>query len=143
MLIHGQCHCGNLAFELRWEPDPAEIAARACTCAFCRRHGNVWASHPAGILRIKIKDATQLSRYAFGTRTAEFHVCACCGVVPLVTSRIDGRLYAVVNVNTFEGVDPGLLRHASSRLDGEGKGARLERRQRHWIADVRFAGDGD
>lgn len=143
MLIHGQCHCGNIAFALRWEPDPAEIAARACTCSFCCKHGGVWTSHPAGILRIMVKDSGQLSRYAFGTHTAEFQVCACCGVVPIVTSRIDGRLYAVVNVNTFEDVDPVLLRHASSSLDGEGKDARLERRQRNWIADVTFVGDGD
>jgi len=33
MLIHGKCHCGNIAFSLTWEPDPAEIPARACACS--------------------------------------------------------------------------------------------------------------
>jgi hypothetical protein len=28
MRIHGSCHCGNIAFDLAWEPDPAEIPAR-------------------------------------------------------------------------------------------------------------------
>ena len=57
-----------------------------------------------------------MSTYAFGTKTAEFHVCTACGVVPVVTSRIDGRLYAIVSVNAFENVDPALLRRASAAL---------------------------
>ncbi|MCW8808778.1 MAG: hypothetical protein OQK79_11810 [Rhodanobacter sp.] len=142
MLIHGCCHCGNITFALGWEPDPAEIPARACTCSFCVKHGGVWTSHPAGSLKVAVKEPALVSRYAFGTRTAEFHVCARCGVVPVVTSRIDGRLYAVVSVNAFEGVDPTRLRHASASLDGEGKEARLARRQRNWIADVTYVEDG-
>jgi len=65
-------------------------------------------------------------------------VCAHCGVVPLVTSRIAGRLYAVVNVNTFENVDPASVRRAAASFDGESEDARLERRQRIWIGDVRY-----
>ena len=73
-----------------------------------------------------------------GTKTAEFHVCTACGVVPVVTSRIDGRLYAVVSVNTFENVEPALLRHSPSTFEGENEQARLSRRKRNWIADVQF-----
>ena len=142
MLIHGRCHCGNIAFVLGWEPDPAEIPARACGCSFCVRHGGVWTSHPAGTLKVTVKDPARVSRYAFGSRTAEFHVCARCGVVPVATSLIDGRLYAVVNVNAFEDVDPSLLRHAAAHLDDETKEERLARRQRRWIADVEFVDVG-
>jgi hypothetical protein len=138
MLIRGRCHCGNIAFSLTWEPDPAEIAVRACTCSFCTKHGGVWTSNPAGALQIAVKDASLLSRYMFGTRTAEFHVCAQCGIVPVVTSRVDGRLYAVVSVNAFEGVDPSLLRRASASFDGEGTDSRLARRKRSWIPDVQY-----
>jgi len=66
-------------------------------------------------------------------------VCSRCGVVPLVTSEIDNRLYAVVNVNAFENVDPSWLRRASSNFDGEGVESRLARRQRNWIGDVRIS----
>jgi hypothetical protein len=142
MLIHGRCHCGNITFAFRWEPDPAEIPARACSCSFCVKHGGVWTSHPAGSLKVTVNDPALVSRHAFGTRTAEFHICARCGVVPFVSSLIDGRLYAVVNVNVFEGVDPSRLRHASASLDGEGKQARLARRQKNWIADVTYVEDG-
>jgi hypothetical protein len=136
MLIHGKCHCANIRFSLTWEPDPAEIPARACTCSFCVKHGGVWTSNPRGALVISIDDASLVSRYAFGTRTAEFHTCARCGVVPVVTSRIDGRLYAVVSVNAFEGVEPSLLRRAPASFDGEGEDSRLARRKRSWIAEV-------
>lgn len=136
MLITGQCHCANIAFELAWSPEPSEIPARACGCSFCVKHGGVWTSCPAGSLRVRVREPGWVAHYAFGTRTAEFHVCARCGVVPLVTSRIDDRLYAVVNVNTFEGVAASLLRRAPASFDGEDETARLARRRRHWIADV-------
>ncbi|HEY2346234.1 MAG TPA: hypothetical protein VGH80_10170 [Xanthomonadaceae bacterium] len=138
MLIRGSCHCGNIAFLLDWGSEPAEIPARACTCTFCTRHGGVWTSSPGGSLRVTVKDDAQVSRYEFGTRTAQFHVCSTCGVVPVATSRIDGGLYAVVNVNAFEGIDPAMLQRASSTFDGEAVDDRLARRKGRWIADVVF-----
>jgi hypothetical protein len=142
MLIQGKCHCGNISFSLAWEPDPAEIPARACTCSFCVKHGGVWTSNPVGDLEVVIKDPSLVSRYAFGTRTAEFHTCARCGIVPVVTSRIDDHLYAVVSVNAFESVNPSLLRRTPTSFDGEGNETRLARRKRNWIANVRFTEPG-
>lgn len=138
MLIAGRCHCGNLSFTLDWSPDPEEIPARACTCTFCSKHGNVWTSYPAGSLSVRVKNPAQVSRYAFGTETADFHICMQCGVVPLVTSAIDGKLYAVVNVNTFENVDRALLKHASLTVEDEHADDRLARRKRNWIGNVSF-----
>jgi hypothetical protein len=136
MLIPGKCHCDNIGFTLSWDPDPVEIPARACGCSFCVKHGGVWTSNPRGVLKVAVKDRKLLSTYLFGTKTAEFQVCARCGIVPVVTSRIDGRLYAVVSVNAFESVDPALLRRAPANFDGEGEGERLERRKRNWIGSV-------
>ncbi|HKP67025.1 MAG TPA: hypothetical protein VJX31_10395 [Casimicrobiaceae bacterium] len=85
-----------------------------------------------------MRDRARVSDYAFGTGTAAFHVCTACGVVPVVTSRVDGRLYAVVNVNTFDDVAASLLRRASSNLEDETETDRLARRARNWIADVAF-----
>ena len=138
MQILGRCHCGNLSFELAWAPEPTEIPARACTCSFCTKHGGVWTSCPGGALQVNVGEPSLVSAYRFGTGTADFHVCARCGTVPVVTSLIEGRLYAVVNVNTFEGVDPALLRRGTANFDGEGEGVRLARRQRNWIPDVVF-----
>jgi hypothetical protein len=138
MLIPGRCHCGNIAWTLLWEPDPVEIPARACTCSFCVKHGGVWTSNPAGHLAVRIALTGLASRYRFGTKTADFHVCTRCGVVPVASCEIDGRRYAVVNVNSLENTDRGLLKHDSAGFDGEGSGDRLARRARYWIPDVRF-----
>ena len=80
-----------------------------------------------------------VSRYRFGTATADFLVCTRCGVPPLVTCEIEGRLHAVVNVNTFEGIDPASIKRAPATFGGEEVGSRLARRQRNWIGTVRIA----
>jgi len=138
MLITGRCHCGNISFALTWKPEPLEIPARACTCSFCTKHGGVWTSCPTGSLKVTVNEPSLVSKYAFGTKTAQFHICSRCGVVPIVTSQIEGRRYAVVNVNTFEGVAPSLLRRASVTFEDEREEARLARRKRNWIANVEY-----
>ena len=138
MLISGSCHCRNISFALTWAPEPSEIPARACTCSFCTKHGGVWTSCPTGSLKVTVRDPSLVSKYAFGTKTAEFHICSRCGIVAVVTCRIDGRLYAVVSVNAFEGVTPSLLRHGSAAFGEEDEKTRLARRKRYWIADVEY-----
>ena len=139
MVLNGKCHCGNIAFELEWAGDPAAIPARACGCSFCVKHGGVWTSNPKSRLVVTVRDASLVSKYTFGSRTAAFHVCSRCGAVPLVTSAIANNLYAVVNVNVLENVDPSRLRHAAASFEGEDVASRLTRRTRNWIADVRVA----
>src|SRR6185503_19696150 len=142
MLIHGSCHCRNISLALRWEPDPLEIPARACGCSFCSQHGGVWTSNPNGALSVRVGDPALVSGYEFGTRTAVFHICTRCGVVPLVTSQIDNRLYAVVSVNALEGIEPSLIRHAPANFDGESEEVRLARRKRNWIPSVGYIESG-
>jgi hypothetical protein len=137
MLINGSCHCGNIAFSLDWPGESPEIPARACDCSFCVKHGGIWTSNPKSALVANVTDAALVSKYSFGTKTATFHVCSRCGAVPLVTCELDNQLYAVVNVNTFQGVDPSRLRRSAADFEGEGVESRLARRKRNWIADVR------
>ena len=138
MRIHGSCHCGNIEFDLEWESGAVGIPARACTCSFCRKHGGVWTSDPRGRLEVRVGDRAHAASYEFGSKTADFHVCTRCGVVPVVTSRIDGDTYAVVSVNALDGVDESRLSRASASFDGEGTDSRLARRKRNWIPQVRF-----
>lgn len=142
MLIQGSCHCGNVSFALDWSPDPTEIPARPCSCTFCLKHGGVWTSCPSGSLTVNVREPDSVSRYGFGTHTADFHVCTVCGVVPVVTSRIDGRLYAVVSVNAFENPGVPLRRLEHARFDGEDEATRLARRARNWIGEVTFSDPG-
>jgi hypothetical protein len=141
MLLNGKCHCGNIAFTLDWPEDKTEIPARACTCSFCIKHGGVWTSSPGAKLSVVLRQADLVSKYAFGTATATFHVCARCGAVPIVTSEIENHLYAVVNVNTLENFDPSRLRRGTADFDGEDVQSRLARRYKNWIADVRISQD--
>lgn len=136
MDIHGACHCGTVRFALTWPHRTGIVPARICTCTFCKKHGASWTAHPDGALRVDIQDSRDISRYSFGTATAEFHVCARCGVVVLASSRIDGRLYAVVNTNTFDDTSAIVLDRAQVSFDGETEHVRLERRRRAWLADV-------
>ena len=138
MLIHGKCHCGNLGFRLEWPDGFNEVVARQCNCSFCVKHGGCWTANPEAKLMVTFRQAADNSRYVFGTETATFHVCTCCGVVPFVTSEINNHLYAVVNVNTFENFDLSRLRRQSADFEGEDQDSRLARRQKNWIADVRI-----
>jgi hypothetical protein len=142
MLINGRCHCGNISFKLTWEPEPREIPARACDCSFCTKHGGVWTSCNTGSLNVTVGDPSLVSKYSFGTKTAQFHICSKCGIVPIVTSLIEGHTYAVVSVNAFEGVAPSLLKRAAASFEAEDEKARLSRRQKNWIANVEFI-EGD
>ena len=140
MRIEGKCHCGNIHYVLDWPHDGSEITMRACGCSFCVKHGGNWTSHRDSILTAEVRDAALVSKYRFGTGTADFYVCSRCGAVPFVTSAIDDRLYAVVNVNTFESIKPSSLRRTATDFDGEGTGERLDRRKRNWIPAVRISG---
>lgn len=138
MLIQGQCHCGNIAYALTWPDGAAEIPARACDCTFCKKHGGVWTSHPNAGLRVSIKERSDVSVYAFGTETAQFHVCRRCGVVPVVTCELDERLYAVVNVNTFNTGSAVNLQRSATTFEDEDVASRLARRKQNWISDVQI-----
>jgi hypothetical protein len=85
---------------------------------------------------VTVRKPGRVSRYAFGTRTAEFHTCSDCGIVPVVTSLIEGRVYAVVSVNAFDNIEASRLSHKPASFDGESEGDRLARRQRNWIGNV-------
>ena len=130
--FHGGCHCGNICFWFDWPAQAENIPVRACGCSFCTKHGAVWASHPEGQFQLQITDPFQAKRNQFGTRTADIHVCANCGITPIVTRTFDGRDYAVPNINTFENVDGSMSDQSPADFDSESVGDRLARRQRNW-----------
>ncbi len=140
--IEGKCHCGNITYEFHWPLDGAEIPVQACSCSFCTKHGGIYASHREAALRAVIYDQSLITKYTFATRTAEFFICSRCGAVPFVTSIIQDRRYAVVNANTFEGIDRASFRSAVTDFDGEPTESRLERRKRTWIPQVTIANKG-
>ena len=131
-LIDGQCHCGNISYRFEWPGEGPRIPVRACRCEFCTKHGGVWTSHSNGRLEVKFGDPSNITPYRFGHKTAVFHICATCGIVPLATCDIDGAHYAVVNVNTFENVEPEEFDREETDFESEPEDERLARRQRNW-----------
>jgi hypothetical protein len=85
---------------------------------------------------LHITDATKARRHQFGTGTADFHVCSTCGLAPIVTCVIEGRRYAVVNVNTFDDVDKSELDTSRADFEGETLEIRLARRRRNWTPEA-------
>ena len=140
LLIEGGCHCRAIRYELHWPNpgEPARIPARRCGCSYCTRIDGVWTSHPEASLTILLESGLSPKPYRFATGTADFLVCMRCGITPLVTCEIEGRLYAVVNVNTFDDSDEPAFALDVSDTDFEGENleARLSRRQARWISRV-------
>jgi hypothetical protein len=136
MRVEGKCHCGNITYVLDWPGDDPEIPVRACSCDFCTMHGGTYTSNREADLQAEVNDPSCLSEYRFGTQTAVFYICSRCGGVPFVTSLIQDHLYAVVNVNTFQGMDRSRFKRSTTDFDGETTESRLERRMRTWIPNV-------
>ena len=134
--ISGSCHCGNIRLWFERPAEPTAIAVRACGCTFCRKHQGLWTSHPGGSFTLDIAEAARVTDYRFGTRSATFHVCAQCGVVPIVTCNIDSRRYAVLNANAFSDVDRSEFVVAAADFEAESIEERLARRLRNWTPEA-------
>ena len=128
---HGGCHCGAVKITLRSSKSAQELGARSCQCSFCRAHGAAWTSDAGGRLQITIP-RERLSRYTFGTGTAEFLICATCGVVPAVIWKDGERLLGVARVNCLEDSELLLANVRPIDFDDEAESKRLERRARSW-----------
>ena len=129
-VLTGGCHCGNLTLRFLPTKAAAELGARACTCTFCRRRRMRWTSDPDGRVEITVKDPGELSRYRFGTGTADFLICRRCGTLAAAISH-DESPRAVINIDALDRADE--FREATATdLQGEAVDDRLARRSRSW-----------
>jgi hypothetical protein len=103
MVVHrGGCHCGRVRFELE---APADVEARECNCSICAKLGYQHLIVPRERFRL-LQGEDMLTRYRFGTQTAEHLFCSICGVKSFYVPRShpDG---ISANVRCL---DPGSLR---------------------------------
>lgn len=135
-LITGGCHCGSIRFEFRRCDPGTPIAVRACGCTLCQKHAAVWTSDPKGSFTLSVEDPQLINRYRFGTKTAEFHICQTCGVVPITIWPAESKRYAVLNVHTFDDVDKKRFIERKTNFDGETTEERLARRKRSWTPEI-------
>ena len=98
----GSCHCGGVTVEFDTPTDPAAIPLRLCQCSFCRAHGSISASDPKGRIRYIENTPGALKRYQFGLKSADYILCANCGVYLGATMTEGGQdVFATTNIRTY------------------------------------------
>lgn len=128
----GRCHCGAIGFEYATAKPVGEWPVRACQCSFCRRHGAVYTSDPAGSVRFEHEDATKLSRYRFGQKTADFLFCGRCGGYLGAVTEEDGVPLMVIHLRALDPAPEGLPPAQPMSYEGESRGERDTRRAARW-----------
>ncbi len=131
-ILSGSCHCGALTVRFETEMPADSVDVRACACSFCRAHGASTVSDPKGHLTIRIAEPEAAQRYRFGLRTADFLVCARCGVYVAAILPDPHGAVAIVNANTFEGGPPRGDPGEPVSYDGETETERRARRRAKW-----------
>jgi hypothetical protein len=127
----GACHCGNVEVRLESNKTARELGLRTDTCSFCNKHRALYTSDPEGALHIVARRADLVTRYRFGTKTADFLFCKTCGV--FVAAYMPEAALAVVNVNVLDA--RGAFFESELKvadLDKETLEQRLARRKVRW-----------
>lgn len=129
----GGCHCGNIALCVTLTMPPEEVDVRADQCTFCLAHGILSIGDPKGRAVVTVRDKGLLSRYRFGLKTADFYVCARCGVYVAAVCETPAGMKCVVNVRAL--ADRARFTAAPRPVDYEGETAaqRLARRAERWM----------
>lgn len=129
---NARCHCGAVTLVFATRRAPTELPLRECQCSFCRKHGARTTTDPDGFAEIRVADAGALMRYRFGLRTADYLVCARCGVYLAAIMQEGDRAWAVLNVNAFD--DRSAFAGAATPMvyDREDEAQRRARRRKLW-----------
>ena len=128
----GGCHCGVLKVVYRTEMDPARWPLRHDGCSFCRRHGVVATSDPAGEITFENEDDSKIRRYRFAQRAAEFLICGECGVFVAALTETSAGRRAVINARVLDGIALNFSAVIEARFDDETPMQRAARRSRNW-----------
>jgi hypothetical protein len=127
----GGCHCGALEVQFSTELPIEQLEVRACQCSFCRAHGALSVTDPQGLLTFRASDSSQLVRYQFGLKLADFLLCSRCGTYVGAYMEDGGRGFGVLNICALRERDrfgtPVLMRY-----DGETAQSRIQRRRQRW-----------
>ena len=136
-ILRGGCHCGNIKVAFETAREPRDLPLRACQCSFCRRHGGITTSDPAGRLRVEVSQRDMLTRYRFALGITDFLICRTCGVyVAAVMETEDGTL-GVLNANVLDDREPFARQPEPMQYGAEAVEDRQTRRAKVWMpADV-------
>src|SRR5262245_17511779 len=128
----GRCHCGAIALSFTTWRAIDELPLRECQCSFCRKHAARTTTDPEGFAEIRVREPGALARYRFGLATADYLVCARCGVYLAAVMEEAGGGYAVVNTNVFDERAAFAGPATPTVYDHEDEAARRARRRKVW-----------
>ncbi len=132
--VRGQCHCGNITFEVALTSAPESYRPRECDCEFCRKHGAAYLSDPEGSITIRVADRGQGRRYRQGSGIAQMLFCGRCGVLVAALLENAGYRLGVVNVRALQNVILGQAEPISPKMLTADQ--KIERWQRLWFRNV-------
>ena len=104
-LCRASCHCGAVVIEAYLPQGLA--SAKRCNCSFCRRRGAAAVTAKTASVRI-LQGSENLSRYTWGTHTAQHNFCKTCGIYTHHQRRSDPAETGI-NLGCIEGVLPNML----------------------------------
>ena len=131
--LGGGCHCGALKVAFETQSDPGALPLRACQCSFCRRHGGITTSDPAGRLLVEVREPELLQRYRFALGITDFLICRACGVYVAATMDTGGQVLGVLNVNVLDEREPFLRPAEPMNYGAETTESRGARRAKVWM----------
>ena len=130
--MKGQCHCGAVTVTFETGQALEDLVVRTCQCAFCRKHGARTVADPKGQVTVMSASSEAINRYGFGERTADFLICASCGVYLCAVVEADGLFYSTLNINVMDDRAAFSERDEPVSYDGEAVAARIARRVKAW-----------
>lgn len=74
MTIKASCHCGNVKFELKTEPE----FLVSCNCSICSKLSTIWTHTTENYVAFSNADDATLA-YTTGNAKLSFHTCKNCG----------------------------------------------------------------
>ena len=83
-------------------------------------------------MSLDVVDRDAIIRYRFATRSAEFLICARCGIYVGAQMEEKGRFYSIANLRTLHGGDEFALRAQPMNYSGEDSVGRRTRRVARW-----------
>ena len=105
---------------------------RACQCTFCRKHAALGTSDPGGDLRFSADASSELQRYRFALRTADFLICRRCGVYVGAIIETARGAFGIVNLRALHAAPDDVAPTNPVSYADESIEQRRKRRRRGW-----------
>jgi hypothetical protein len=136
----GSCHCGEIGFRYHTAQPPDGWSIRACQCSFCRAHGALSTSDPAGKIEFRGAGSGALNRYRFGLHVTDFLLCRECGVYIGAVMETPHGVFGIININALRPQPTTIAETMPMEYGSESTEQRTSRREQRW-SPVAWAGN--